>query len=91
MWITIVMLCQLNRDWANWKPNKAQLRSSWSIEQDADVIMLLYQNYDDELHKKYIEFIVDKNRNWIESSVYLWVDKRTMSIYDVDQNECVHF
>ena len=90
MWITIVLLSQLNRDGANGKPNKSQLRSSWSIEQDADVIILLYQDYDKPQHEKYVEFIIDKNRNWIETSLYLWVSKRVMMIYDVDQEECIH-
>lgn len=90
MWITIVLLSQLNRDGANGKPHKAQLRSSWSIEQDADVIILLYQDYQKEEHEKYVEFIIDKNRNWIETSLYLWVSKKVMMIYDVDQEECIH-
>lgn len=91
MGITIVLLSQLNRDGANGKPHKAQLRSSWSIEQDADVIILLYQDYDKDWHENYVEFIIDKNRNWIETSLYLWVSKKVMMIYDVDQEECVHF
>lgn len=91
MGITIVLLSQLNRDGASGKPTKAQLRSSGSIEQDADVVILLYQDHDNDMHANYVNFIIDKNRNGVETSVFLGVEKRTMKIYDVDQSVAAHF
>jgi len=39
--IPVVVLCQLNRDAQNEAPNLANLRDSGSIEQDADLVLLL--------------------------------------------------
>lgn len=39
--ICIVLLSQLNREGADWKPQLQHLRDSWAIEQDANLVMLL--------------------------------------------------
>lgn len=39
--ICIVVLSQLNREWADWRPQLQHLRDSWAIEQDANLVMLL--------------------------------------------------
>lgn len=89
--IAIILLSQLSRqwDWRSWEPVVSNLRDSWSIEQDADVVMLLYK-WDSEYTpewKKYLKIILAKQR-WWESWIffYLWVDAARMNIYDVDQD-----
>lgn len=66
----VVCLSQLNRNVearSNKRPLMSDLRDSGSIEQDADVIILLYRNSYYETEKTdapdLLEFIVAKNRN----------------------------
>ena len=69
--VPIIVLSQLNRDvekrQGDPRPKIADIRDSGSVEQDADVILLLYRTgyYDkgDEALKNEAEIIVDKNRN----------------------------
>ena len=68
--VSVIALAQLNRDSVKGaeikKPKMADLRDSGSIEQDADVVALIYR--DDVYNKQssergYAQIIVDKNRN----------------------------
>lgn len=66
----IMLWCQLSRDvekrWDK-RPILADLRDSWSIEQDADAVIMLYRDdyYDSWSEKKNrIELIIRKQRNW---------------------------
>ena len=67
--ITVVALSQLSRApeaRADHRPMLSDLRDSGSIEQDADIVMLLYRDlyYDpDTLEPDIIECIIAKNRN----------------------------
>lgn len=57
--IPIVLLCQLNRDAAkdDYDPDLFNLRDSGSIEQDADIVLMLRRNGDD------LNILVRKNRH----------------------------
>ena len=57
--IPIVLLCQLNRDAAkdDCDPDLYHLRDSGSIEQDADIVLMLRRNQDD------LQVLVRKNRH----------------------------
>ena len=57
--IPIVLLCQLNRDAAkeDTDPDLYHLRDSGSIEQDADIVMMLRRKGDD------LNILVRKNRH----------------------------
>lgn len=57
--IPIVLLCQLNRDAAkdDIDPDLYHLRDSGSIEQDADIVLMLRRNNDD------LDILVRKNRH----------------------------
>lgn len=57
--ITIVALAQLNRDAANATPELHNLRDSWNIEQDANIVFFLHQREEGEL-----TIIVWANRSW---------------------------
>ncbi len=62
--ITIVALHQLNRNVENrWgkEPNLSDLRDSWSVEQDADTVLMFAR--DTEENPKTIQCFLRKNRN----------------------------
>lgn len=61
LWICIVILSQLNRDGAKWTPELHNLRDSWSIEQDANMVMFLEYKQD---APRILEVNVAANRSW---------------------------
>lgn len=62
--ITIVCLSQLNR-WLEWRadtePRLSDLRDSWSIEQDADIVIMIDRDIYD--HSNDMSVFIRKNRN----------------------------
>ena len=80
--VTIIALAQLSRApeaRADRRPILSDLRESGSIEQDADIILMLYRDeyYNKESEDKNIaEVIVGKNRNGEVKSIKLgWLGK----------------
>ena len=72
----VVTACQLNRNTANEDrpPRKADLRESGSIEQDADVVILLHHimhtaHDGKKEHSGEVDLIVDKNRTGPRDSI----------------------
>lgn len=63
--IPIIILAQLNRDAANQRPNVKHLRESGSLEQDADMVIMVHRPevYDPNDKPGVAEIIVDKNRH----------------------------
>jgi len=64
--IPILALCQLNRsslDRKDSRPTMADLRDSGAIEEDSDVVILLFREMDCHDAEQKIRFIVDKNRH----------------------------
>lgn len=65
--VTIVILSQLNRnvEIRNDEPELSDLRDSWSIEQDADVVMMIHRDKDIEnnYNHKDLDILIRKNRN----------------------------
>lgn len=78
--IGIVALAQLNRgveQRADKRPMKSDLKSSGAIEEDADIIALLYRDaYYDQDHRgpDVVEVIVDKARSGTTGTAYLELD-----------------
>ncbi len=83
--VPIIALSQLSRgveSRIDKKPQLSDLRESWSIEQDADVVIMIYREeyYDpeDPDKKGLTDLLVRKNRNGAVGEVSLFFDKHTM-------------
>jgi len=74
----IIGLCQLNRNATRQEPTLADLRESGSIEQDADNVLFLYQEKEDEGNIVDITLKIAKQRAGETGKIYLKFNK-TMS------------
>lgn len=74
--IPIVLLCQLNRssDVEKRPPQLSDLRDSGSIEQDADIVLMLEREGESEAHRRFIDMWVRKNRQGKAGDVYIALD-----------------
>lgn len=88
--IPVIALSQLNRSVES-RPDKhpvlSDLRDSGSIEQDADIVLLLYRDeyYNPETAEKGIlEIDVAKNRNGALGKVKLFFEGQTMSFKEIE-------
>jgi len=87
----IVALSQLSRNVESRidkKPWLADLRESWAIEQDADIVMMLHREdyYDPDTDKKWImDVLVRKNRNGPTGEVELWRRAVTMKYEEINR------
>lgn len=90
--VAIVLLCQLSRGVESRQdkhPIMADLRESGTIEQIADVIVLLYRDdYYNESSKMpgIMELIVSKNRNGETKTILLGFNKESSSFYDLSES-----
>jgi replicative DNA helicase len=87
--VPIMVGAQLNREVehrAEKRPTMADLRESGSIEQDSDIVILLYRDdaYDPESpHAGEIDFIVDKNRSGPKATIKLAFQGHYAQIVDL--------
>jgi replicative DNA helicase len=93
--VPVVCLSQLNRNpegRENKKPMLADLRESGSIEQDADVVMMLHrddyynQSKDDFEATNTAQVIIAKQRNGPTGMVDLQFDNRTTRFHNLNRN-----
>ena len=91
--IPIIALSQLSRAVEN-RPNKrpqlSDLRESWAIEQDADMVIMLYREeyYDSETDRKHIaDLFIRKNRNWPTWEVPLWFENSIMKFSNLSDEQ----
>ena len=80
--VPILTLCQMSRGAVQRKeePQLSDLRESGSIEQDADVVMFLYNpsSYNDALPENQIQLLIRKNRNGPLKDIWLeWEGETT--------------
>jgi len=90
--VPIIALSQLSRA-VEWRPDKrpvlSDLRESWAIEQDADIVMMIYREdyYDEFSEKKWItEVFIRKNRNWPIGTVQLMFQKNNQKFLEIERN-----
>lgn len=82
--ITIVLLSQLNRDLekrADNEPRLSDLRDSGSIEQDADIVLMLARDL--EYTPREMTVFIRKNRNWELGEVKLQVLASSMQVGNI--------
>jgi replicative DNA helicase len=92
--IPVIAMSQLSRA-VEMRPNKepvlSDLRDSGAIEQDADLVFMLYRHdyyYNDDSDKKGIlDVLIRKHRNGALGQVELRFDKAKMKFYDIDRNQ----
>ncbi|MFK9092514.1 replicative DNA helicase [Bacillus salipaludis] len=83
----VICLAQLNRSVesrANKRPMMSDIRESGSVEQDADVILLLYREayYDKDSENRSLEIIIAKNRNGPIGTIAVKYNEDTGAIED---------
>ena len=93
--VPILLLSQMSRDIekrTSKKPQMSDLRESGAIEQDADIIMFIYREYDkddvaiEEEKRNKVELIIAKHRNGETGSVELRWDGPSVRFCDVDKS-----
>lgn len=90
--VPIIALSQLSRAVES-RPDKrpvlSDLRESWSIEQDADIVMMMYREeyYDEFTEKKWLtEIFIRKNRNWPTWVAELIFEKKHQKFLEIEKN-----
>ena len=90
--IPVIALSQLSRNVENRldkKPVLSDLRESGSIEQDADLVLMLYRNkfskkedFNSPLGSEHLELILAKHRNGPTGTIKLRFNERRMKFYN---------
>ncbi len=90
--VPIIALSQLSRTLES-RPDKrpimSDLRESGSIEQDADIIMMIYREeyYDEFTDRKWItDILIRKNRNWPIGNTELMFQKNNQKFVQIEKN-----
>ncbi len=90
--VPIIALSQLSRAVES-RPNKqpvlSDLRESGSIEQDADIVMMMYREdyYDEFSEKKWLtEIFIRKNRNGPTGTVQLMFNKNNQKFLEIERS-----
>lgn len=91
--VPIIALSQLSRaveSRIDKKPQLSDLRESWSIEQDADAVLMLHREeyYDPDTDRKWAtDVCIRKNRNWAVWEVELHFEKEIMKFVETTKKE----
>ena len=91
--VPVIALSQLSRaveSRPDKRPQLSDLRESWAIEQDADMVLMLYREeyYDPETDRKHIaDLFVRKNRNWPTWEVPLYFENSIMRFSNLSDEQ----
>ncbi|MCI5839218.1 MAG: replicative DNA helicase [Peptoniphilaceae bacterium] len=90
----VLSLAQLSREAdkrSDHKPILSDLRESGAIEQDADVVMLLFREdyYDESVNPNIAEIIIAKHRNGETGTIEVYFDKARTTFRDLYDDEKV--
>jgi len=85
--LAVILISQLNREVEKQKekrPILSDMRDSGNLEQDADIVALVYRPvyYDKKKPKDFCEFIVAKNRDGCVGMINLRFNAETVSFHD---------
>ncbi|MEK7610050.1 MAG: replicative DNA helicase [Patescibacteria group bacterium] len=87
--IPVLALSQLSRavEQRGGKPRLSDLRDSGSIEQDADVVMFIHRENDQEVggRKEETEILIEKHRNGPTGSAKLFFDSKKTTFLSMDK------
>ncbi len=87
--VPVLALSQLSRavEQRGGKPRLSDLRDSGSIEQDADVVMFIHREADQDLggKKEEAEILIEKHRNGPTGTVKLFFDSKKTSFMSIDK------
>ena len=88
--VPVLALSQLSREVEKrgGKPRLSDLRDSGSIEQDADVVMFIHreQNQEEGGKKEEAEIMIEKHRNGPTGSIKLYFDGKKTSFISIDNS-----
>jgi replicative DNA helicase len=87
--VPVIALSQLSRDVEKrgGKPKLSDLRDSGSIEQDADIVMFIHRETDENhLKNEETEILIEKHRNGATGVVKLHFDSKHTSFREIDGN-----
>jgi replicative DNA helicase len=89
--IPVIALSQLSRavESRGGKPRLSDLRDSGSIEQDADVVMFIHREANDEGggKKQETEILIEKHRNGPTGLVKLFFDQQKTTFLDIEKGD----
>lgn len=93
--VPVIALSQLSRavEQRGGKPRLSDLRDSGSIEQDADVVMFIHreQNQDGGGRQEEAEILVEKHRNGPTGTVKLYFDSKKTTFLSIDKADFGEF
>lgn len=93
--VPVIALSQLNRavESRGGKPRLSDLRDSGSIEQDADVVMFIHREANDEGggRKQEAEILIEKHRNGPTGSVKLFFDTQKTTFMSIEKSDFGEF
>jgi replicative DNA helicase len=89
--VPVLALSQLSRavEQRGGKPRLSDLRDSGSIEQDADVVLFIHREADQDVggRKEEAEIMIEKHRNGPTGTVKLYFDQKKTTFLSVDKAE----
>ena len=89
--IPVLALSQLSRavEARGGKPKLSDLRDSGAIEQDADVVMFIHREKEEEQagRSNHTEILIEKHRNGPTGTVSLYFDADKASFLEIEQND----